>query len=96
MSNIKKKNVKNTTYTFFKKNSAIPGVFSDKTLSIYTGIRFKNYRFTKDSLGFVLGEFALTRKQVKHTAKKKKISKKRPKIHKSYFIYDFKSKYFTP
>lgn len=74
----------------------MPAIFCNKTLMIYTGIRLKSYRFTKDALGFVLGEFALTRKQVKHTGKRKKISKKRPRIHKSFFIYDFKSKFFTP
>lgn len=88
------KNKKNTV-TFYKKNSAIPFIFINKTLLIYKGSDFKSYNYYKEHLGLKLGEFALTRKQVKHTGKKKKISKKRIKIKKSFFIYDLKSKFFT-
>lgn len=85
----KRKNV-----SFYERNTLIPFCFVNKEFEIHQGIGFKSYTYRKKQLGLKLGEFAKTRSHAKHSGKRFKISKKRPKV-KTSFTYDLKNKFFT-
>ncbi len=80
--------------SFFERNTLVPFCFVNQDLEIHQGIGFKSYTYRKKQMGLKLGEFAKTRSNAKHSGKKLKISKKRPRSQ-GTFTYDLKSNFFT-
>ena len=68
---------------FWKRYSAITRSLSSKKICTYNGKLFVVLNPNKNSKGFKLGEFSVTRKLAKHPQKKKRQFKKvKPKINK--------------
>lgn len=74
LNKIKNKNVPITTWS---RRSTILPEFIGYKFQIYNGNRFINVLISEEMVGHKLGEFAKTRKQVKHKGDKLKVLKKR-------------------
>ena len=59
----------------FCRNSIVPKIFSKNAIQVYKGGVFSKIFFTKFSVGFKIGEFALTRKPFSFPLKLKKKKK---------------------
>ena len=78
----------NSLYNFLNKKQQLSGVsklsrsqvltknLEDKSILVHNGFSFSSLQVTKDMLGFVVGDFVLTRK-MRVSEKKKKRNKKR-------------------